>query len=46
MTVKELITKLQALPDDTTIYVNDNCGGGYILSEVEYIESFNEVELS
>ena len=46
MTVKELIEKLQELPDDATILVNDNCGGGYILRDVEYLETFNEVELS
>lgn len=46
MKVKDLIKKLQKLPEDANIWVNDNCGGIYELRDVDYNKNDNSVELS
>ena len=45
MKVKDLIKKLQKLPEDANIWVNDNCGGAYELGDVDYHKNDNSVEL-
>ena len=45
MTVKELIERLQALDANTRVFASDNCGGSYLIGDVEYDESTNTVEL-
>lgn len=46
MKVKDLIKKLQKLPEDANVWVNDNCGGCFELSDVDYNKNDNSVELS
>ena len=46
MKVKDLIKKLQKLPQDSNVWVYDNCGGYYGLGDVDYNRKDNSVELS
>ena len=46
MTVKELIDILKDLNENANIFCSDNAGGGYILTDVEYNEETNQIELS
>ena len=46
MTVKELMDILKDLNENANIFCSDNAGGGYTLTDVEYDEETNQVELS
>jgi hypothetical protein len=46
MTVKELIEILKGFDEDANVFCWDNCGGAYTVSDVEYNETYNQVELS
>ena len=46
MTVKELIEILKGLDENANVFCWDNSGGGYTLTDVEYDERTNQVELS
>lgn len=46
MTVAELIEILIVLDQNAVVFCSDNCGGGYTLTDVEYNEECNIIELS
>ena len=46
MKVKELIEILEKMPQSAVIYNDDNCGGAYMLRDVEYDKITNEIILS
>ena len=46
MTVKELIEILKNFDENANVFCWDNSGGGYTLTDVEYDERTNQVELS
>ena len=46
MTVKELIEILKNIDENANVFCWDNRGGGYTLTDVEYDETRNQVELS
>ena len=46
MTVKELIEILKNIDENANVFCWDNRGGGYTLTDVNYNEDFNLVELS
>ena len=46
MTVKELMDILKDLDENANVFCWDNAGGGYTLTDVEYDEERNQVELS
>lgn len=46
MKVKELIEILKGLDENANVFCWDNSGGGYTLTDVEYDERTNQVELS
>ena len=49
MTVKELIEKLKEFDENLPVYVNDNMGGGYavsdMISEKEFVDGRKFVEI-
>lgn len=46
MTVKELMDILKDMDENANVFCWDNAGGGYTLTDVEYDEEMNQVELS
>lgn len=46
MTVKELIKILENFDENANVFCWDNSGGGYTLTDVEYNEKNNQIELS
>ena len=46
MTVKELMEILKNIAENAYVFCWDNSGGGYTLTDVEYDETRNQVELS
>lgn len=46
MTVGELIEELKKFDENANVFCWDNSGGGYTLTDIEYDEKNNQVELS
>lgn len=42
MTVKELIEKLNEFDENLHVYVNDNMGGGYPVSDMISVKEFTD----